>query len=318
MMINSTLPYFILGAYLNIGALRYLCFIITAITYIVIVVANTSLIVVICTNRSLHEPMYLYLCGLFANELYGSVGFFPLLLMQILSDIHTVSAPLCYLQIFCLYTYAQIEFCTLAIMAYDRYVAIVCPLQYKMHVTSDKVALFIAAIWLYSFVKFLITIFLGIRLPRCGNVIDSLYCHNYLVAKLACFGSKVNNIYGIFGILITIALPLLLILFSYSKILKICFASSKQTRHKALSTCTPHLVSLINFSFACCFEILQSRFDMTNFPSVLRIVLSLYFLIIQPLLTPVIYGMQMSKIRKTFKYNFVCEMFGHCRASASV
>ncbi|XP_022594141.1 olfactory receptor 10A3-like [Seriola dumerili] len=310
-MLNSTLSsltYFILGAYFDIGNLRYLYFMITALLYFVIIIANSSLIVVICLNRSLHEPMYLFLCSLFVNELYGSTGLFPFLLIQILSDIHTVSVPFCFLQIFCVYTYASVEFLNLAIMSYDRYLAICYPLQYNTRMTFNHVAVFIIFVWLYSFVKFLITLSLNIRLPLCENTINSLYCHNYLVVKLACSDTKVNNIYGLFGVVLTIVVPLLPILFSYMKILKVCFSGSKQTRQKAVSTCTPHLVSLLNFSFGCCFEILRSRFDMTSVPSVLRIILSLYFLIMQPLLTPFMYGLQMSKIRQTFKHLFCNKM----------
>ncbi|XP_039987262.1 olfactory receptor 10A3-like [Xiphias gladius] len=299
---SSTLSFFILGAYLNVGNMRYWYFMITAFVYIIIIMANTSLIVVICMNRSLHEPMYLFLCSLFVNELYGSTGLFPFLLLQILSDIHTVSVPFCFLQIFCLYTYGSVEFCNLAVMSYDRYLAICYPLQYNTRMTSNKVAVLIVVVWLYSFVKFLVTLSLNIRLPLCGNIINSLHCRNYLVVKLACSDTKVNNIYGLFGVVLTIVVPLLPILFSYTKILKVCFSGSKQTRQKAVSTCTPHLVSLLNFSFVCCFEMFQSRFDMTGVPSVLRIILSLYFLIIQPLLNPIMYGMQMSKIRNTCKH----------------
>ncbi|XP_070685394.1 olfactory receptor 2A14-like [Pempheris klunzingeri] len=301
-MVNSTLSYFIFSTYVNVGSLKYLTFLLTALLYMITVGANVLLVVVICVNRSLHEPMYLFLCSLFVNELYGSTGLFPFLLLQILSDTHTVPAPCCFLQIFCLYTYAHVEFCNLAVMSYDRYVAICCPLQYNTRMTFNKAVLFIAAIWLYSFVKFLITLSLNMRLPLCGNIINSLYCHNYLVVKLACSDTQVNNIYGLFGIVLTILVPLLPILFSYMKILKICFAGSKQTRQKAVSTCTPHLASLLNFSFGCLFEIVQSRFDMSYIPRELRIVLSLYFLVIQPLLNPIMYGLQISKIRNMLKH----------------
>ncbi|XP_010781604.1 olfactory receptor 51G2-like [Notothenia coriiceps] len=157
-------------------------------------------------------------------------------------------------------------------------------------------------LWLYSFVKFLITLSLNLRLTLCGNIINSLYCNNHLVVKLACSDTQVNNIYGLFSVSLSILVTVLPILFSYMRILRVCFSGSKQTRQKALSTCTPHLVSLLNFSFGCSFEILQSRFDMSGVPSVLRIILSLYFLIIQPLMNPVMYGLQMSKLRNICKH----------------
>ncbi|XP_042371678.1 olfactory receptor 11A1-like [Plectropomus leopardus] len=296
MMVNSTLSYFILSGYLDVGTLRYLYFWITVMLYAVTVAANVCVIVVICVNRSLHEPMYLFLVSLCVNELYGSSGLFPFLLLQILSDLHTVSAAACFLQIFCLYTYAHVEFLTLAVMSYDRYLAICCPLRYNARMTFNKALLLVAVIWLYSFVKFLITLSLSVRLTLCGNVINSLYCHNFLVVKLACSDTKVNNIYGLFGIVLTIAVPLLPILFSYIKILRVCFSGSRRTRQKAVSTCTPHLASLLNFSFGCCFEILQSRADMSGVPNMLRVFLSLYWLICQPLFNPLMYGLQLFKI----------------------
>ncbi|XP_034082764.1 olfactory receptor 1030-like [Gymnodraco acuticeps] len=285
---SLTVSYFILGAYLNIGYLRYLCFMITAMLYIVIVVANTSLIVVICVNRSLHEPMYLFLCSLFVNELYGSSGLFPFLLVQILSDIHTVSAPLCFLQVYSVYTYVCVEFFNLAVMSYDRYLAICCPLQYNTRMTSNKVLILIILVWLYCFVKSLMTLSLSIRLTLCGNIVNSLYCNNYLVVKLACSDTQVNNIYGYFTIALTLFVPLFPILFSYMRILRACFSGSKQTRQKAVSSCG--------------FEVLQSRFDKSGVPRALRIILSLYFLIIQPLMNPVMYGLQMSKLRNMCKH----------------
>ncbi|KAM6932824.1 olfactory receptor 11A1-like [Lycodopsis pacificus] len=301
-MLNSTLSYFILGAYVRLGNVKYLYFMLTAMLYIVIVIVNLLLIVVICMNRSLHEPMYLFLCSLFVNELFGSTGLFPFLLVQILSDIHTLSAPLCFLQIFCLYSYVNIEFCNLAVMSYDRYLAICYPLQYNTRMTFNKAVTFIPVLWFYSFVKFLITLSLNIRLTFCGNIINSLHCRNYLVVKLACSDTEVNNIYGLFGIVLSILVPLLPILYSYVRIFRVCFSGCKQTRQRAVSTCTPHLASLLNFSFGCCFEIVQSRFNMTSVPRVLRISLSLYFLIIQPLFNPIMFGLQMSKIRNTCKH----------------
>ncbi|XP_032365640.1 olfactory receptor 11A1-like [Etheostoma spectabile] len=312
MMVNSTLSYFIFNTYLNVGTLSYLFFMFTAKLYIVIIITNTTLVVVICVNRSLHEPMYLFLVSLFVNELYGSTGLFPFLLVQILSDIHTVSAPFCFLQIFCVYTYANIEFSNLAVMSYDRYLAICYPLQYHTRMTSNKAFILIIVIWLYCCVRVLITLSLSMRLTLCGNVINSVYCDNYLVVKLACSDTTVNNIYGLFSIAFSILIPLILTLFSYMRILKVCFSGSKQTRQKAVSTCTPHLASLINFSFGCFFEILQSRFDTTRVPSVFRIILSLYFLLIQPLLNPLMYGLQMTKLRNACKHVLRFKMFA-CR-----
>ncbi|KAM6970077.1 olfactory receptor 11A1-like [Aplochiton taeniatus] len=301
---NSTqFSLFILSAYLDAGPLKYLYFAIVTFMYILITFVNTLVIVLICWKKCLHEPMYMFLASLFVNELYGSTGLFPLLMVQLLSETHTVPASYCFTQIFCLYTYGSVEFCNLAVMAYDRYLAICFPLQYRMYMPTSKVVVLITLMWSYCFIKFFITFWLSKRLELCGNVINSVYCHNYLVVKLACSSSetRVNDIYGLFAVVWSVAVPLIPIVFSYVAIFKVCLGASTESRQKAITTCTPHLASLLNFSFGCFFEILQSRFDMTRVPVILRILLSLYFLICQPLFNPIVYGMSMSKIRGLYK-----------------
>ncbi|XP_044209817.1 olfactory receptor 10A6-like [Thunnus albacares] len=300
--INSTqVSYLTLSAYFDSGDLKYLFFMMVMSLYMLIVGANVFLIVIICMNRSLHEPMYLFLCSLFVNELYGSTGLFPFLLVQILSDIHTVSASFCFLQIFCLYSYGSVEFTNLAIMSYDRYLAICCPLQYNTHMTSNKVAMLIAVTWFYSFLIVVVTTSLSSSLQLCGNIIDKLVCTNYAIVKLACSDTRVNNIYGLTVTLLTVFGPVILIFYTYMRILKVCFSGSQQTRQKAISTCTPHLVSLLNFCLGACFQIIMARFDVKIAPSMLNMFLSLYYLIFQPLVNPVMYGLKMSKIRTLCK-----------------
>ena len=301
-MINFTqISYFTLSAYFDTGPFKYMYFWIILSLYILIVSANLLLIVVICMNRSLHEPMYMFLCSLFVNELYGSSGLFPFLLTQILSDIHTVSASLCFLQIFCLYSYANVEFCNLAVMSYDRYLAICCPLQYNTRMTPNKVAVLIALTWFFPLLAIIVMISLNASLQLCDNIIDGVYCNNYSVVKLACYDTTVNNLYGLIYTFVVLFGLTVLILYTYLKIFKLCLCGCKQTRQKAVSTCTPHLASLLNFSFGASFEILQSRFDMKTLPNILRIFLSLYFLTCQPLFNPLMYGLKMSKIRLTCK-----------------
>ncbi|KAM8769770.1 olfactory receptor 11A1-like [Acanthopagrus schlegelii] len=304
-MRNSThFSFFSLVAYLDTGLMKYLLFMIIVFLYVLIFCSNLLLIVVICMNRSLHEPMYMFLCSLFVNELYGSSGLFPFLLTQILSDIHTVSASFCYLQIYCLHSYGTVEFANLSIMSYDRYLAICYPLQYNLYMTCKKVTLLIVVTWLTSFLAVVAPVYLSFSLQLCENTIHKVYCDNYSIVKLSCSDTRVNNIYGLIVTFLTVFGPLTVIFYTYMRILKVCFSGSKQTRQKAVSTCTPHLASLINFSFGVCFEILQSRFNMNGASNVLRMFLSLYWLTCQPLFSPILYGLKMSKIHSICKSLF--------------
>ncbi|XP_058489304.1 olfactory receptor 11A1-like [Solea solea] len=304
----TQVTYFTLAAYFETRVFKHLLFLILLGLYVLIIVSNVLLIVVICMTRSLHEPMYLFLCSLFVNELYGSTGLFPFLLLHVLSDVHTVSLSLCFLQIYCVYSYATIEFFTLAIMSYDRFLAICYPLQYSTRMTFNRIAILIAITWSLAFFMMSYTIYLTLSLQLCGNTINKVYCDNYYIVKLSCGDTTVNNLWGMITTAFIVFVPLTLILFTYMRILKVCFSGCKQTRQKAISTCTPHMASLLNFSFGVCFEVLQSRFDMSSAPNILRIFLSLYFLTCQPLFNPLMYGLRLSKIRHVCKCLFHSDM----------
>ncbi|XP_008285458.1 olfactory receptor 490-like [Stegastes partitus] len=294
----TQVSYFTLGAYFDTGVLKYLYFVIVLVLFVCIISANVFLIVVICMNRSLHEPMYMFLVSLFANELYGSMGLFPLLLVQILADVHTVSYTFCFLQVFCLYSYGGIEILTLAIMSYDRYLAICYPLQYNTRMTFNKIAALTALIWLYPlFINIVLIYGMTGSLLLCRNIINKVYCDNHYIVRLACSDTTINNAIGLAHMFTVIFGLILLILYSYVRILKVCFSGCKQTRQKAVSTCTPHLASLFNFSCGCFFEIVQARFNPTHLQNLVRIFLSLYWLTCQPLVSPLVYGLNLSKIR---------------------
>ncbi|KAM9318558.1 olfactory receptor 11A1-like [Pholidichthys leucotaenia] len=301
---NSTkIPYFTLAAYIDSTHFDFLIFTILLLLYVLILCSNALLIVVICMSRSLHEPMYMFLGSLFVNELYGSTAVFPFLLVQILFDVHTVSVPLCFLQIFGIYTYANVEFCNLAVMSYDRYLAICYPLRYNSLMANSKTAILLSLTWLYPFLAVGVLISLSASLRLCGSIISKVYCDNYSIVKLACFDTTINNAYGLFYTAVTVCV-VLTIFYSYMRILKVCFSGSKQTRQKAVSTCAPHLASLLNFSCGCFFEIVQNRFDMKDTATLLRIFLSLYWLTCQPLFNPVLYGLNLTKICSICKIIF--------------
>uniref|UniRef100_A0A3P8RKH7 G-protein coupled receptors family 1 profile domain-containing protein n=1 Tax=Amphiprion percula TaxID=161767 RepID=A0A3P8RKH7_AMPPE len=252
---------FSLSAYTDMGLLNYLCFMLLMCFYLLVICSNLFLMVVICMNRSLQEPMYMFLLSLLVSELYGSTGLLPFLLVQILSDLHTVAAPLCFLQIFCIYMYTGVEFFNLTVMSYDRYVAICDPLRYRSRMTPQKAAVLISASW---FSCFLLGVAL-ISLTLCGSFINKLYCDAYLVVKLSCSDTTGLNIYELIATFSTIIGTLVSILYTYMKIFLVCSSGSQQTRQKAVSTCLPpHLASILNFSIGASFEILQNVDSMNK------------------------------------------------------
>uniref|UniRef100_A0A3B1JEU8 Odorant receptor, family 63, subfamily B, member 1 n=1 Tax=Astyanax mexicanus TaxID=7994 RepID=A0A3B1JEU8_ASTMX len=282
-MSNSTrYTTIVLAGYMDVGEIKYLYFTILLLLYITIILANSLLIGVISVERTLHEPMYMFLCSLSVNELYGSAAFFPAILTHMLSKSHEVPIAHCYVQIFSLYTYASVELGNLAIMSYDRYTAICYPLLYSSIMTDTRVYTLIGLVWLIS-------------------IMCKVWCDNYLIVKLACSDTTVSNIYGTVGSIISILVPLLLIIYSYIQIWRACLTSSAETTQKAILTCTPHIASLLNFSFGCSFEMFSSRFNKVYMPPVLRVIISVYFVICPPLLNPIMYGIRLTKIKMAFK-----------------
>ncbi|KAK2840237.1 hypothetical protein Q5P01_013977 [Channa striata] len=300
---SSEIVSFVLSMYGDIGHLKYLYFLLTMILYVSVILANTALIVIIYVKPNLHEPMYLFLCSLFVNDIYGSTALLPCLMVQILSETHDISLLFCFIQIFNIQTYGDVEFQTLAIMSYDRYVCIYKPLHYNNIITMRRVQIVILVIWIVSFIQVGVLLSFTIRLRFCGTVIDKVCCVNHLVLELSCSPtsilSYVNDV--ISGLVFCVTAPLVFILFTYIKILSVCLKASKETKTKAFDTCTPHLVSIMSFVFSFLYNIISPRFNKTFVPFELQVILSIYAFIIQPLLNPLIYGLKLLKIRQALK-----------------
>ncbi|XP_076730838.1 olfactory receptor 5AR1-like [Maylandia zebra] len=107
--------------------------------YCIICLLNVSLIVIIILDSNLHESMYILLCVFCINALYGTAGFFPKFLWDLLSDVHLISYYGCLIQTKVIYSFLCGELSILALMAYDRYVAICQPLKYHSIMSKQRV-----------------------------------------------------------------------------------------------------------------------------------------------------------------------------------
>ncbi|XP_072230526.1 olfactory receptor 8K5-like [Leuresthes tenuis] len=295
----SVVTSFYLSEYYGMEDLKPIYFSIFLIIYLIIIVENVLLIEVIHHEKSLHEPMYVLLCNLAVNELYGSTALLPALLFNILSPLHEISLSFCQVQIFAVHTFAITEFTILAVMSYDRYVAICHPLSYHA-IMSQRIVKLIVFMWLYPMLGFLTVFIFTLMLPYCGRTIEKVYCINYLLVKLACTDTSLVNIVGLLSVVLYTGPQLIMIFYSYSHILRICILSFSKSKFKAFRTCTPHLLAIVNYSIGCFFEIVQGRFDSSHLSYHTKLLLSLYFLIFPPLLNPTIYGLSTQFIRKRF------------------
>lgn len=292
----TEVTYFTLSAYNGMGDLKHVYFSVFLIIYIAIITENLTLIKVIYNEKTLHEPMYLLLCNLAVNGLYGGTALLPALLSNILSHPSKISLPLCLTQIYAIHTYAIIEFTILAVMSYDRYVAICYPLPYHA-IMSQRVAKLIVFMWLYPLLAFLIVFIFTLQMRFCDRTIDKVYCLNFLLVKLSCADTSVVNIVGLLSVILYTVPQIIMIFYSYANILRICVLSFNKAKLKALRTCTPHLLAIVNYSIGCFLEIAQSRFNLSQLPYQTKLFLSLHFLIFPPILNPAIYGFSIKVIR---------------------
>lgn len=272
-------------------------FSVTLLHYCAILLVNIFLIVLIVRDESLHEPMYVFLCSFCINGLYGATGFYPRFLFDLLSSTHDISYEGCLLQAFVMYSFACCEISILAVMAYDRYLAICQPLRYHSVMTRRRLAMLVGSSWLVPLGIFSLGVSVTSTLKLCGGKLQKLFCVNWVIFELACSESHLlpNNIISHATIVIYV-LHGFFIIWTYVHLAITC-TNSKEDRVKFVQTCIPHVVSLILFIFVIVFDIIFMRFGSRNLPHSLMNLISIKFVIFPPLVNPIIYGFKLNKIR---------------------
>ncbi|CAI9624964.1 unnamed protein product [Staurois parvus] len=314
---NQLPAYFIL---LGIPGLEssyfYIAFIFT-IVYVISVIGNLTLLFIIGIDRSLHEPMYFFLCMLSAIDLVLSNSTTPKMLGILWSNNHEIYFEACLTQMFFLHSFAVMESSLLLAMAFDRYVAICQPLRYNSILTTFLITniglLAISrALALMTPLPFLIK-----RLPFCStNVTHHSYCEHMAVVKLACVDTTFDSIYGLVSLFI-VGLDVIFIMWSYVLILQAVFRlASTEARYKALSTCAAHICTMISFYIPILLSSMVHRFGK-DVPLHIYISLANVYLMLPPLINPIVYGVSTKKIqnrvKSAIKVDFTC--FGRVHAA---
>ena len=273
------------------------------IFYPITIMGNMLLIYIIWTERSLHKSMYILIANLSCISLYGGFVFTPSILFNLFTGNYQLSRVFCLMQVFNVHTYGGCEITNLMVMAYDRYLSICFPFIYEKTMTPTKLMLIIALIWLIPFGRCCICISLTAGLTLCGRIIEKVYCDNLSLVRLACSDISDLNVFSTINIFLSVIAPFFIIIYSYVRIIFVCLNLTKSGQTKVLRTCVPHLVAICSFLIGCSFELYQNKFDMSFLPYSLRVVLSLYFLIVGPAINPVIYGARTEKISSAIKKN---------------
>ncbi|XP_017359238.1 olfactory receptor 10T2 [Cebus imitator] len=291
---------FILVGFSSLGELQLLLFIIFLLLYVTILVANVTIMAVIRFSWTLHTPMYGFLFILSFSESCYTFVIIPQLLVHLLSDTKTISFVACATQLFFFLGFACTNCFLIAMMGYDRYVAICHPLRYTLIMNKRLGLGLISLSGATGFSIALVATNLICDMPFCGpNRVNHYFCDMAPVIKLACTDTLVKEL-ALFSLsILVIMVPFLLILISYgfivNTILKIPSAEGKR---KAFATCASHLT--VVFVHYGCASIVYLRPKSKSASDEDQLV-AVTYTVVTPLLNPLVYSLRNKEVKAALK-----------------
>ncbi|XP_035288253.1 olfactory receptor 10A6-like [Anguilla anguilla] len=275
----------------------YPLFVASLIVYAVMLLGNITVVTVIATDAKLHKPMYVMVCNLAVCDLLGCTTVMTPLMSHFATGNNTTAYAAAIFQAFCVHTYGLAVAIILAVMAYDRYVAICQPLYYHTIMTNRRLVSLCFLVWFITVCLVVILLILNVQTPLCGTLITHVYCSNGAILRLACIATPIINIYEMSSLWIIRTGGILVIAFSYLKILKACIIKQeKNCRSKAIQTCASHLTIYILFEVSILTIVMTYRLQEIS-PNAKKVCAILTF-IMPPTVNPIIYGIAMKDIRK--------------------
>ncbi|XP_069086101.1 olfactory receptor 5AP2-like [Pleurodeles waltl] len=268
--------------------------------YIITLVGNMGIMTLIRVSPHLHTPMYFLLCNLsFVDLCYSSVVT-PNMLVNIMSEKKTISHSGCIAQMFFFATMGGSEVFLLALMAYDRYVAICNPLLYAAIMTKSACVYLAVGAYLVASINALIQTICAAKLYFCGcNKITHFYCDVPPLLKLSCSNTSLNVVMLVFVAGSLIVASLLFILISYAFIVyAIIKISSSKGRSRMFSTCSSHFICVTLFFGTLIFMYVRpsSKYSMEQ-----DRVAAVFYTIIIPMLNPLIYSLRNKEVKDALR-----------------
>ncbi|XP_034617403.1 olfactory receptor 52E4-like [Trachemys scripta elegans] len=273
--------------------------------YIIAILGNFTILFIVKTESSLHVPMYYFLCMLAITDLVLSMSTLPKMLSIFWFNSREINFSACLTQLYFIHSFSGMESGIFVAMAVDRYVAICNPLRHSTILTNPMVAKIGLAILLRGGMLALPYPFLVRRWPYCRtNVIPHTHCEHMAVVKLACADIRVSSYYGLFVLLCVLCLDVFFITVSYIQILRAIFRlPTKDARIKTFETCFSHLCAILAFYIPGLFSSLMSRFGQ-NMAVHFHVLIGNVYLLVSPLLNPIIYGVRTKQIRNRLLHFF--------------
>ncbi|KAM3919877.1 olfactory receptor 2G3-like [Leptodactylus fuscus] len=295
---NQTLQnWFYLPGLSTIPHLQIIGFLVFMVMYIITLAGNCLLLITVRISPTLHTPMYFFLSNLSFIDICFSSTIVPVILINTLSKDNRISVGACVFQMFFSLLLGATECVLLAIMAYDRFVAICRPLHY-ISIMNLRFRIILATIpWIVGFVNSTIQVHITWKLPFCrSHHVNHFFCEVPAFLKLSCRDPWLNEVamYLAAGtiVLCSFLLTLISYVFIISAILKI---SSSQRRHAVFSTCSSHITVVTLFYGTIMSIYFQPRASHSVEADK---IISVLYTVVTPMLNPIIYSIRNKDVKK--------------------
>ena len=305
---SSSISEFLLLALADTRQLQLLHFWLLLGIYLAALLGNGLISTAVACDHRLHTPMYFFLLNLALLDLGCISTTLPKAMANALWHTRHISYAGCAAQVFFFFFFISAEYSLLTVMSYDRYVAICKPLHYGTLLGSRACATMAAAAWGTGLLYSLLHTANTFSLPLCqGNAVDQFFCEIPQILKLSCSDAYLREIW-LLGVSASLASGcFVFILFSYVQIFRaVLRMPSEQGRHKAFSTCLPHLAVLSLFLSTVLFAHLK---PFSIFSPSLDLVVALLYSMVPPTLNPIIYSMRNKEIKHALSKVLQCARF---------
>ncbi|XP_055285001.1 olfactory receptor-like protein OLF4 [Moschus berezovskii] len=295
---NTQISKFILLGFSEEPELKPLIFGSFLAMYLVTVLGNLLIIMVVSSDSRLHTPMYFFLSNLSFVDICFTSTTIPNMLWNIQTQSKVITYEGCITQMYFHILFAGLDDVLLAVMAYDRYVAICHPLQYMVIMSPQLYGLLVLLSWIMNIMYSLLHSLMVLRLSFCSDLeIHHFFCELSQVIQLSCSDTFLNNIVIYFSTVLFGGSPFAGIIYSYSKIVSsITGIASAQGKYKAFSTCASHL-SVVSLFYGTILGVyLSSAVTHSSHTSAIA---SVMYTVVMPMLNPFIYSLRNKDIKRS-------------------
>ncbi|XP_062974434.1 olfactory receptor 5D18-like [Elgaria multicarinata webbii] len=291
---------FILLGFSDHPDLQIILFLVFLLIYIVTLLGNLGIILLTRFEARLHTPMYFFLSHLSFIDICYSSSITPRLLTDINSEAKEISFSACAAQMYLFIMFVVAESFLLAVMAYDRYMAICNPLLYTVVMSRKLCIQLVAGSYMWGIVCALVHTVSAFRVIFCGpNSINHFFCDVLPVLALSCSDTRINKmLLFIFATFVETS-TIIIILISYVLII-ICVAriQSSKGKCKAFSTCVSHFTSIIIFHATILLIYCQPNASHSKDTGRTA---SVFYTIVIPMVNPLIYSLRNKEMKGAIK-----------------